>query len=220
MSTPLLAAPVDRGTVNGDAGEGDVSVLTVVRRKRGRPRDPAADGRILEAAAALMLAHGFDNMTVDDVASRAKVGKATVYRRWAKKEDLAVAAMQQLYSAEMPVPDTGSIRGDLRQRFTDVIDFNSSESGLAYLHTLIAESVRDPRIAALYRAANDQVELGVRTMFARGISRGEVRADANLDAAVQVLGGILLLRSIAAMPMPTADEVDSLVDLVLVGVAA
>ena len=73
-----------------------------VRRKRGRPRDPEADDRILAAASALILLRGFDSMTVDEVAARAGVGKATVYRRWAAKEDLAVAAMEQLYRDEMP----------------------------------------------------------------------------------------------------------------------
>jgi len=129
-----------------------------VRRKRGRPRDPEADGRILDAAAALILVHGFDNMTVDDVASRAHVGKATVYRRWAKKEDLAVAAMGQLYDAQMPTPDTGSIEGDLREAFAQVLAFANSEQGSSYIRTCIAESVRDPRIAALYRAANNRAE--------------------------------------------------------------
>ena len=146
-----------------------------VRRKRGRPRDPEADRRILDAAAALILAHGFDNMTVDDVAARAHVGKATVYRRWAKKEDLAVAAMGQLYDAQMPTPDTGSIEGDLREAFAKVLAFANSEQGSAYIRTCIAESVRDPRIAALYRAANDRAEDSARMMFQRAIARGEVR---------------------------------------------
>ena len=53
--------------------------------------------RITAAAAELMLQRGFDRTTVDDVASRAGVGKATVYRRWPSKEDLAVAAMETLY---------------------------------------------------------------------------------------------------------------------------
>lgn len=198
----------------------DTPVVAVPRRKRGRPRDPEADGRILEAAAALMLAHGFDNMTVDDVAARAKVGKATVYRRWAKKEDLAVAAMQQLYDAQMPTPDTGNIRGDLHQSFTDVLVFANSEAGAAYLRTCVAESVRDPRIAALYRAANEQAEAGARQMFERAIARGEVRPDVNLAAAVELLAGILLVRTITAVPMPAAHEVDGLVDLVLLGAGA
>ena len=150
-----------------------------VRRKRGRPRDPEADGRILDAAAALILAHGFDNMTVDDVAARAHVGKATVYRRWAKKEDLAVAAMGQLYDAQMPTPDTGSIEGDLREAFAQVLAFANSEQGSSYIRTCIAESVRDPRIAALYRAANNRAEnsakddVPARDRPRRGASRRE-----------------------------------------------
>ena len=87
------------------------------RRGRGRPRDPETDKRITAAAAELMLLRGFDKMTVDDVAAKAGVGKATVYRRWPSKEDLAVAAMQHIYSVEMPDPDTGSIEGDLTESF-------------------------------------------------------------------------------------------------------
>jgi len=191
-----------------------------VRRKRGRPRDPEADGRILDAAAALILAHGFDNMTVDDVASRAHVGKATVYRRWAKKEDLAVAAMGQLYDAQMPTPDTGSIEGDLREAFAQVLAFANSEQGSAYIRTCIAESVRDPRIAALYRAANNRAENSAKLMFQRAIARGEVRRDANISAAVQIMSGILAVRTITEMSLPEPNEVDGLVELVIRGCGA
>ena len=191
-----------------------------VRRKRGRPRDPEADGRILDAAAALILAHGFDNMTVDDVAARAHVGKATVYRRWAKKEDLAVAAMGQLYDAQMPTPDTGSIEGDLREAFAQVLAFANSPQGSAYIRTCIAESVRDPRIAALYRAANDRAENSARMMFKRAIARGEVRRDANISAAVQIVSGILAVRTITEMSLPEPNEVDGLVELVIRGCGA
>src|SRR5919107_4996917 len=88
-----------------------------VRRGRGRPRDPDTDARITTAAAELMLQRGFDRTTVDDVAAHAGVGKATVYRRWPSKEDLAVAAMGSLYSTEMPEPDTGSIMNDLAESY-------------------------------------------------------------------------------------------------------
>ena len=187
------------------------------RRKRGRPRDPEADGRILDAAAALILDHGFDNMTVDDVARLAHVGKATVYRRWAKKEDLAVAAMGQLYDAQMPTPDTGSIDGDLREAFAQVLAFANSEQGSGYIRTCIAESVRDPRIAALYRAANNRAENSARMMFQRAIARGEVRSNANVSAAVQIMSGILAVRTISQTSLPEPSELDSLVDLVIRG---
>jgi AcrR family transcriptional regulator len=207
-------------TSPAEVPQGVAPAAAPVRRKRGRPRDPEADGRILDAAAELILAHGFDNMTVDDVAARARVGKATVYRRWAKKEDLAVAAMGQLYDAQMPVADTGSIKGDLRAMFTQVLTFANSEQGSAYIRTCIAESVRDPRIAALYRAANNQAEAGAREVFLRAIDRGEVRRDANVSVAVQIMAGILTVRTITEMSIPEPSEVESLVDLVLRGVGS
>src|SRR3954449_8248002 len=122
-----------------------------VRRGRGRPRDPETDGRITKAAAQLMLERGFDRTTVDDVAARAGVGKATVYRRWPSKEDLAVAAMETLYTAEFPEADTGSIETDLTESYRSVLAFVNTPEGAAFLRTSIAESVRDERIAELYR---------------------------------------------------------------------
>ena len=190
------------------------------RRKRGRPRDPEADGRILAAAASLILLRGFDSMTVDEVATTAGVGKATVYRRWARKEDLAVAAMEQLYLDEMPPPDTGSIRGDLHALYASVITFVNSPAGIDYVRTTIKESMRDERIATLYREATERAELTARTVYERAIERGEVRADIPVDATVQIIGGLVVMRAITRQDMPTIDEVDALVDLVLHGITA
>src|SRR4051794_594619 len=183
-----------------------------VRRGRGRPRDPGTDSRITRAAAELMLQRGFDRTTVDDVASHAGVGKATVYRRWPSKEDLAVAAMESLYSAEMPEPDTGSIRTDLELSYRSVLTFVGTPDGAAFLRTSIAESVRDDRIAALHRSSTERRELHSRRTFERAIERGEIRPDIDIDVAVQWLGGLLAIRAITHRPMPTVDDVDALVE--------
>ncbi len=191
-----------------------------VRRKRGRPRDPEADGRILAAASSLILLRGFESMTVDEVASNAGVGKATVYRRWARKEDLAVAAMQQLYQDEMPTPDTGSIHGDLEAMFTSVLTFVNSPAGLDYVRTTIKESMRDTRIATLYREAAHRAEGAALAVFERAIARGEVRRDVHLGGAVQFLGALVAMRAITGEDMPTLEELDDLVELVLKGIGA
>lgn len=190
-----------------------------IRRKRGRPRDPGADGRILSAASSLILLHGFDNMTVDEVAATAGVGKATVYRRWARKEDLAVAAMEQLYRDEMPTPDTGSIRGDLQEMYTLALTFIHSPAGTNYIRTTIKESMRDDRIATLYREASQRAEVNAVEVFERAIARGEARADMPMKAAVQLIAGILSNRAISGEEMPGLEEIDQLVDFVLNGVA-
>jgi AcrR family transcriptional regulator len=195
------------------------STVPEVRRKRGRPRDPGADGRILAAAASLILLRGFDNMTVDEVATNAGVGKATVYRRWARKEDLAVAAMEQLYRDEMPPPDTGTIRGDLRVMYQSVLTFARSATGIDYLRTSIKESMRDERIATLYREANRRAEQTAVAVFERAIARGEVRADVPMGVLVQLLGGMVAMRAIHEQEMPRLEDVDTLVDLMLVGIS-
>jgi AcrR family transcriptional regulator len=191
-----------------------------VRRKRGRPRDPGADGRILAAASALILMRGFESMTVDEVASSAGVGKATVYRRWARKEDLAVAAMEQLYRDEMPSPDTGTIRGDLESMFASVLGFVNSPAGIDYVRTTIKESMRDDRIATLYREASVRAAASAALVFERAIERGELRGDIPVRSAVDFLGGLVAIRVITGEHLPGLDELDGLVDFVLHGVSA
>jgi AcrR family transcriptional regulator len=196
------------------------SPVPEVRRKRGRPRDPEADGRILTAASSLILLRGFDSMTVDEVATSAGVGKATVYRRWARKEDLAVAAMEQLYRDEMPTPDTGSLREDLEAMYSSVLTFVSSPAGTDYVRTTIKESMRDERIATLYREASDRAERSAIGVFERAIARGEAREDMPMTAVVQLISGMIATRAITGQDMPGLDELDQLVEFVLRGISA
>jgi AcrR family transcriptional regulator len=213
---PETSPVTDRSSTPSAPSDG---AAPAVRRKRGRPRDPEADGRILAAASSLILMRGFESMTVDEVASNAGVGKATVYRRWSRKEDLAVAAMEQLYRDEMPSPDTGSIRGDLQSMFGSVLSFVNSPAGIDYVRTTIKESMRDDRIATLYREASLRAAASATEVFERAIERGEVRPDIPVRAAVEFLGGLVAMRVITGADMPTLDDLDDLVDLVLHGIS-
>jgi AcrR family transcriptional regulator len=187
-------------------------------RRKGRPRDASADERILAAAAQLMLTRGYDNMTVDEVAAVARAGKATVYRRWAGKEDLAFAALAQLYSTELPIPDTGSIREDLRLAFADALEFASSETGRAYLRMTVGESLRDHRVGALYTAAFEGQEAAAREMFERAIARGELRPDFRMDLAINWFAGLLVLYAVIDRPVPDPAQADDLIDFLLEGI--
>jgi AcrR family transcriptional regulator len=190
------------------------------RRGRGRPRNPETDSKITAAAAQLMVERGFDKMTVDDVADRAGVGKATVYRRWPSKSDLAVAAISEVLMTEFPEPETGSIVTDLREGIVNVIAFANSPGGAQFMRMCIAESIRDPRIAALYRESSDRREVHSKEAFDKAIERGEVRPDARLDHALGWIGGIMASRIIADRPMPGLDEVDDMLSFILRGVLA
>jgi AcrR family transcriptional regulator len=81
---------------------------------RGRPRDPARDTAILEAALELLGDTGYERMSIEAVAARAGVGKPTIYRRWpGGKPELTVAAMRARQAQAPPLPDTGALRSDL-----------------------------------------------------------------------------------------------------------
>src|SRR5687768_17729242 len=82
-------------------------------RGPGRPRSEEAHGAILDAAVDLVREVGYDAVAMEAIAARAGVGKATVYRRWSGKETLIADAIERLMRATMPVPDTGTVAGDL-----------------------------------------------------------------------------------------------------------
>ena len=187
-------------------------------RRKGRPRDSSADERILAAAAQLILTRGFDNMTVDEVAAMAKAGKATVYRRWAGKEDLAFAALEQLYTTQLPIPDTGNVRDDLVLATRLALEFAGSETGRSYMRMTCAESLRDSRIGALYTAAFEAQEEAARTMLRRGIDRGELRPDFRMDLAVDWFAGLMILYAIIDRAIPSPDEAEELVEFMLQGI--
>src|ERR1700736_6291349 len=80
---------------------------------RGRPRSQEADRAILTAAVELLAERGLAAMSIEEVAARAGVGKATIYRRWSSKGLLALDAFVASFQEQQPLPDTGTLRGDL-----------------------------------------------------------------------------------------------------------
>jgi AcrR family transcriptional regulator len=187
--------------------------------RRGRPRDAAADERIRKAAADLLLQRGFGRMTIDEVAELAGVAKATVYRRYPSKEDLAADAMQRLFDVEIPVPDTGSLRSDLEQLYTNALAFSRSEQGEAFLRLAAAECCRDVRVAGLYREMLlTRVKL-VQPVVDRAVERGEMRAGVDVPTLFDWLPGLVILRVLSGRPLPELTEVADLVEWTLHGVA-
>lgn len=189
-------------------------------RRKGRPRDSSADERILAAAAQLILTRGFDNMTVDEVAAMAKAGKATVYRRWAGKEDLAFAALEQLYNTQLPIPDTGNVHDDMVLATRMALEFSASETGRAYMRMTCAESLRDRRIGALYTSAFEAQEEAARVMLQRGIDRGELRPDFRMDVAVDWFAGLMILYAIIERDVPAVEDAEELVEFMFKGIGA
>ena len=188
--------------------------------QRGRPRSEKAHKAILDAAAELLLARGLSAVSMDAVAGRAGVSKATIYRWWPTKETLALDALYTEWAAVRPYPrDTGSLRGDLLSLLRPWVRLASSRPYGRVIAALLTESQTDPVFAAEYRKRfveprRDQA----RAVFRRAIERGEIPADTKVEVALDLLYGALyhrLLHGHAPLSERFAREV---IDMVLGGI--
>jgi AcrR family transcriptional regulator len=159
--------------------------------RRGRPRSEASRAAILEAAGELLLKHGLGAISMDAVAERAGASKATIYRWWPSKELLALDA---LFSEWEPGPaerfDTGSLAGDLLALIRPWARQLTAQPYGRVIAALVTRAQSDPEFAEEYRA-RFVVPRRVqgRAIFARAIDRGEIRADTDIEVALDLLYG-------------------------------
>jgi AcrR family transcriptional regulator len=165
-------------------------------RPVGRPREARADHAIRTAALELMAEHGVRALRVDDVARRAGVGKATIYRRYRSKDQLVTEAVGALVDERIEIPDSGSTRQDLLLLMREAVELYGGGSLAAKLMpSVVHEISRNSELAAIARdrfLTGRRAALGV--VFERGIERGELRADIDVDFALDVLAGPLFYR--------------------------
>lgn len=187
---------------------------------RGRPRSEKAHKAILAAAAELLLERGLAEVSMDAVADRAGVSKATIYRWWPSKETLALDALYARWAAAAPVPrDTGSLRGDLIELLRPWVRLVRTGSYARVTAALLAEAQTDQAFAAQYqqhitRPRRDEA----REIFGRAVERGEVPAGTDIEVAIDLIYGPLYLRLLQGHA-PLSDEfVDALVDTALAGI--
>ena len=165
--------------------------VTTAAPQRGRPRSEKAHQAILEASAELLLEKGLAAVSMDAVAARAGVSKATIYRWWPTKETLALDALYNEWAAvQPPARDTGSLRGDLLSLLRPWVRLAASRPYGRVIAALVTEAQTDPAFAAEYRARfveprRDQA----RAVFRRAIERGEIPADIKIEVALDLLYG-------------------------------
>jgi AcrR family transcriptional regulator len=187
--------------------------------KMGRPRDPRADREILSATLALIAEVGVNDFRMEDVAARAGVGKAAIYRRHESKDALVTAAVAALVS-EIEVPDTGSTRADLIALMRDAVAVYRDPLYAGVMPALVGTMPQRPDLARTMREgflAGRRNAL--RAVLERGIARGDLRAGLDFELALDVLGGPLFYRLLITGG-PLDDElVEGVADLILRGFA-
>ncbi|RUQ98994.1 TetR/AcrR family transcriptional regulator [Labedella endophytica] len=150
----------------------------------GRKRDHTRDPEILDAALEILAETGYDGMTIDMVATRAKAGKATLYRRWSSKAELVLDAVACLKAGEIDLdalPDTGTLRGDL-VAMIKTPSMRDAERKLKIMAGIVSMIARSPEMATAAYAALVEPRASVnRVLFARAIERDEIPADSDVE---------------------------------------
>jgi AcrR family transcriptional regulator len=153
----------------------------------GRPRSEEAHKAILEATLELLVEVGFSAMTVEGNASRAGVGKATIYRRWASKLPLVVEAYGRLPGFEEA--DTGELAEDLKRMLRSYLQaFNASPLS-AVLPSLAGERAHNPELAELFEPVSKDRRQPLIRAFERAVDRGDVPPDFDLELAADLVVG-------------------------------
>jgi AcrR family transcriptional regulator len=186
----------------------------------GRPRSAQAHQAILDAAVALFIEQGLEGMSVEAVAARAGTGKTTIYRRWTSKEDLVIDAIAQVLAAA-PTTDTGSVREDLLRLGRELHGLMSSSATGGVFPRMAAEVTRRSRLGRLY----GQRVIGPRRAalaeaLQRGIQRGELPKDTDVELAIDLLVGGLLLRRLTGRLRRSDPTPERAVDILLAGLAS
>jgi len=190
---------------------------------RGRPRSSAADAAIFSATLELLPEQGFRSFSMEAVAVKAGVSKATLYRRFPSKHELVAAALRTIRSISA-VPNTGSVRGDLVELVRLEVARAKRVPHLGRLAArLLSDLADEPAMLALVHEtvmAIDRQRLG--EIVRRGIVRGELRAELNVALATELLHASLIFRFLVSggrLSTLGARNLTPLIDTLLAGLA-
>jgi AcrR family transcriptional regulator len=164
--------------------EQETQLNDAVPAKLGRKRDHTRDAEIMDAALSVLAEEGYEGMTIDMVAARAKAGKATVYRRWASKEELvidSVACMKQIDLDPASLPDTGTLKGDLLAMIKPRT-IEESDRKLRIMAGLMSMLAKDSALTGTVSEAIIAPRIAISRLFLeRAIARGEIASSVDVE---------------------------------------
>jgi AcrR family transcriptional regulator len=180
--------------------------------KPGRPRSAQVHQAILEATLELLAEAGYQAMSIEQIATRAGVGKTTIYRRWPSKEVLVSDAIRSI-QADMPVLDSGNLRDDLIAMYRMALKSIIDRPLIRPLYIKLAgEFYSNPSVFQEFFAQQILLRFNqFRQVVANAQARGEIRRDLNIEIVMDMLIGPVLFRWMAANmlhPSETTADLD------------
>jgi AcrR family transcriptional regulator len=188
--------------------------------RRGRPRSQHAHDAILKATADLMREQGYSSLSIEGIAARAGVGKQTIYRWWPSKGAVAVDAfLAELIPAAVWV-DTGDFRADLVAQLRRVVKvFGDPEIG-PHIAALTCAALHDPAVNEILRErGTGPSRAGHRAIIAKAQAAGDVRADIDIDLAIDIIYSVIWFRLLVGPTKLSELDPDALSDAVLRAIA-
>jgi AcrR family transcriptional regulator len=185
--------------------------------KPGRPRSAQAENAILEATLDLIAECGPTRLSIEQVASRAGVGKTTVYRRWPDKHALTLDAIKHLKDP-LPIPPGRDIREDLLYIVTSVRDQRNKRSAIVL--KLLAATEETPDLVTVYRehVVRPRREILLNVLL-RAAANGKIRSDVSVDIVAEMLVAPIITCGLNRGQNPTDEELATIVDILLRGLA-
>ena len=202
-----------------DASPDEVTAPLVGDRRPGG-RSARVRAAVLAATSELLMEVGYDGVTVESVAGRAGVHKTTVYRRWPTKAELIADAVRDQSAEAVPIPDTGSLRGDLVQLAREVAENIGSEGGARRSRTIIAAASSSPELADRVHAFWSHRLALCAPIVERAIARGVVPPDVDPILLVEAAVAPLWLRLLVTGEPIDTSFIDRVATLVAAGAAA
>src|ERR1700689_5504802 len=187
------------------------------KRPPGRPRSEQARLSIQSSTLKLLAQKGFSALSIESVAAHANVGKATVYRWWPNKAALIADAFASSTTRKLRFPDAGSVYTDMSQQMRQLIKIFRSRRG-RIVSAILAAGQRDRDVIAAFRERflKPRRQEAYETLR-RGIARGELRSDVDMDLLLDSLYGPIYMRFLIRHDELTPEFVDRLCQLVLSG---
>ena len=177
-----------------------------------------SEDAILRAALDLVAEHGVSGLTVDAVAARAGVGKATIYRHWGSRAKLVHAAIACMTEPPDDI-DSGSVRTDVLHLLGELLEHLQDDETARILPSLVDAAARDPELAALRESHICEKRAAFRQVLQRAVDRGELVDDVDLSVVTDLFVGPLFYRELVARLPLRRRDVEAHVDLVLRAVA-
>lgn len=184
-----------------------------------RPRSESARAKVVAAAHKLIAECGVDGFTVDETSKQSGVAKTTIYRHWESSNHLLLDAIDSMIEP-MPTPDTGSLRSDLIEAFTNFSRTTSKPVMLRMMLGILARSADDASFKALKNDFLDKRHSPLRAIIDNAIQRGELPPLLDREMALDIIEGPFAAKRLLRGDVVPENQIPMYVDAILRGLGA